>query len=701
MTSSAAETVDKRNVIPIVFGFDVNYIRPAAVAIVSLLIRANDSTFYKIYILTDEFFDESIKVKFDKILSTFHNCSLNWVCVDSKTFSDAPTAWNASKATYYRLIIPRVIDESKVLWSDVDVQFTGDMASIFNIGMEGYYWAGVIAEYTLKSRAHAYFPENKNEFIYMPGFMVMNLEKMRTDAMVDVFFNNIRKFSSQLKMFDLDILNISCDKIKPIPFSYCVLENLWNNKDIRSAHEYTWLRNYYSHSQLLEAKRNPAIVHYAGAYPKIWNRDYSTISDDYLAYLVNVDRILCISKKNPFKFSKAKIKIVLKNILKRVYTSTIKKAAVFASSLLEKCFARIEAIFLKKNIRANSVGKSVVLIEPNKTHYELLPSFSKFFSDIGYTVHMIVRNGFSAEYKREVITSDNVFVYECAYESMHVLLDRLDETIDFYILTTSVVYARCTYDFLSLHDNDIKTKFGGFALLHDMNDINSKQTRDLYFRGRLLTIGNKDARCSAIHPVVFTENPKRTKKTIVRFIVVGAFEIGRRDYSMLEDAARFLLRSNIINFDILLVGNQYKYVVPDDLKSHVHLHGRVDFLTLSSLMSNSDFILPLLNKNIKGHLRYKKRVSSGTKQLMYAYEIPCVIDKFFLNAFEITEDMAVTYTQQNLEHGLICAINMSTSDYQSIVTTLAYNRGRLYKESLNNIQKIISDASGTRIAGDK
>lgn len=86
-------------------------------------------------------------------------------------------------------------------------------------------------------------------------------------------------------MFDLDVLNLACNKIKAISFQYCVLENIFDNEDISKAPEYIWLVNVYGKDKLEFAKQNPIIIHYAGKPIKIWKRNIKEIPDYYFSYI--------------------------------------------------------------------------------------------------------------------------------------------------------------------------------------------------------------------------------------------------------------------------------------------------------------------------------------------------------------------------------------------------------------------------------
>lgn len=266
--------------IPIVFAFDDNYALPASIAIQSLLNSKHKNTEYEIIVFYDGLKKNTIQ-KMEKI------CPIRWIKVDKTKLNNAPCSENWPQSVYYRLFIADLLPEyDKVIWSDVDVLFKGDLADIYAQDLQGADWGGVIAERQDETQGvHPHYPENKKTYIYMSGFMLIDTKLWREKHMWDRFVNIIKTYGERLKFFDLDILNLAADKIYPVPFEYCVLENIYDTDDIKNAPEYTWLKRAQGEKSLLNAKNNPIIIHYAGRNPKIWLRKYNEIPEYYWKYI--------------------------------------------------------------------------------------------------------------------------------------------------------------------------------------------------------------------------------------------------------------------------------------------------------------------------------------------------------------------------------------------------------------------------------
>ena len=165
------------------------------------------------------------------------------------------------------------MEYKRAIYSDIDVFFKGDLSSLIDIDMRGAPVGAVIGEVNSpKMKCHNYFPENKSEYVYMSGFLLMDLDKMRQEELTEKVLSTARSFGERLKMFDLDALNLACNNILSLSFQYCVLETVYEAQSVKDAPEYIWLSDYYSIKDLEGAKTNPKIIHYAGPLGKPWRR---------------------------------------------------------------------------------------------------------------------------------------------------------------------------------------------------------------------------------------------------------------------------------------------------------------------------------------------------------------------------------------------------------------------------------------------
>jgi lipopolysaccharide biosynthesis glycosyltransferase len=259
--------------VPIVFAFDRRVLRPAAVAIRSLIDAAHKDTTYQIHILHPGFSTKINAAFADIAKETRHTVAFHKI--DNYQLKGLPSGSGSwTEIVYYRFLIPELLTEcDRAIYSDIDVYFKGDLSSLMDIDMKGAPIGAVIGEVNSPAmKCHNYFPENESEHIYMSGFLLMNLNNMRDEQITNRIFETARIHGKQLRMYDLDALNLACKNMLPLPFEYCVLESIYEAEYIENASEYCWLKDYYSNEELSRAKMHPVIIHYAGPLGKPWRR---------------------------------------------------------------------------------------------------------------------------------------------------------------------------------------------------------------------------------------------------------------------------------------------------------------------------------------------------------------------------------------------------------------------------------------------
>ena len=271
-------------VVPVVFTFDKRIILGASVAIKSLIDCAKDTTTYDIRIFHSDLSpknQENIKKLAE---NTRHSIGFHYINPD--LFKDAPRSSGSwTEIVYYRLIIPEVMKEyDKVIYSDVDVLFKGDLAELYDTDISEYEFGAVRAEKNGKGMlCHKYFEENKNEFIFWSGFMLLNCKKFREENIFGKLLDNAKRLYSELKFFDLDLINITCNKIYPLDLKYCVMQSIYYNRDYKESAENLYLKGVYTEKEIEDSKADTVIVHYGGKPGKPWRlkKPYS----DYEEYI--------------------------------------------------------------------------------------------------------------------------------------------------------------------------------------------------------------------------------------------------------------------------------------------------------------------------------------------------------------------------------------------------------------------------------
>lgn len=280
------------NTIPVVFTFDKRIVLGAAVTVKSLIDTAKPETAYDIYVYHPDIDNKTAK-EFEKMLEGT-NHSIHFEYISKDRFKNAPINKGGSwtEIVYYRLLIPELLPQyDKVIYADTDVLFKDDLTEAYNIDLTDYECAAVAMEPNNENMiCHKYFPENKNELTYISSFIIFNCKKLREEKFVDKVFDVIKTFNTRLKFFDLDTLNIACDKIYNLPYRYGVFQSLYYNDDWSKSAEYKFIKHVYSDEELKKEVKNVVMLHYAGKLGKPWRRKF--VPDDYKEYINKIPKSL-------------------------------------------------------------------------------------------------------------------------------------------------------------------------------------------------------------------------------------------------------------------------------------------------------------------------------------------------------------------------------------------------------------------------
>ena len=259
--------------INIAFSFDYHYYKPAMVAISSLLDCGNhDNCQYNIYCLVKEDINHKIRQEIIHFIQTKSPKS-TVIFVDMKNyFEDGYETRGISKAAYFRLLLPQLINVDKIIYSDVDVLFLDSLKLVWNIDLNNYYYAGikdisVNTERVWNSliKKFSYWDKEMSELkgnYHQSGFLILNSSKWRNENLE----SRINELSRQnFNYQDQDILNIlfkdKQEQILTISCRYCYMPK----------HDYQIAvnENVISQDDYQETTNNPAIIHYPGEKPWI------------------------------------------------------------------------------------------------------------------------------------------------------------------------------------------------------------------------------------------------------------------------------------------------------------------------------------------------------------------------------------------------------------------------------------------------
>lgn len=191
----------------IVCATDDNYIQHCCVMLVSLLCNNND---VNIYILT-----EGLKPANQAILKEeveHYNGTVHFCVVDGSKLAGLPLSrredlTHISMATYYRLLIAKLLPEDvvKVIYLDCDIIVNGPLDELWNINLEGKAAAAILQiGYGFEAERLGY----PIEYGYFnAGVNMLNLRYLRENNITEQFFRYLEEHGHELVYNDQDVMN--------------------------------------------------------------------------------------------------------------------------------------------------------------------------------------------------------------------------------------------------------------------------------------------------------------------------------------------------------------------------------------------------------------------------------------------------------------------------------------------------------------
>lgn len=232
--------------INIAFGMTGDWLKYTSVTICSILSNAAKNDDYYFYIMCDWQGIElsSLQIFFDA-LDLIKPAEYIFLKMNNADFEGAIHDWLGVSSSY-RLKLPSMIKEDKILYLDSDIIVTKNIADLYSVDVSDYYLAAV--EDKLSDRMRTRVNLQEGETFINGGVQLLNLQKFRENNLEQTIFNKLREIPFYT---DQDVINDVCrDKILQLPLKY-------NLMVLDSEEIYQSRRKEYE-----EAIKNPHIIHY-------------------------------------------------------------------------------------------------------------------------------------------------------------------------------------------------------------------------------------------------------------------------------------------------------------------------------------------------------------------------------------------------------------------------------------------------------
>lgn len=270
------------NEINVVFASDDNYIQHATVAMMSIVQNSTSQNHFVFYVL-----DDSIsEYKKNKAKETFlnYNVEVKFLQVDTSLIKNFYVSGQLSRAAYLRLMMTEMLPATveKVIYLDCDLLVLTDIEKLWNFDMQGNPLAAV-PDYGIMASAKNWRHKQKSlglkkdDLYFNSGVLIVDVAQWRSKKYGAVVIDKARENNYQ--HHDQDALNkVFYRNWLPLPIRWNVIPPIWN----------LFLKvlcNNRFRKNAIQARKNMAILHYAGGYKPWEYEEISMFNGEYYSCL--------------------------------------------------------------------------------------------------------------------------------------------------------------------------------------------------------------------------------------------------------------------------------------------------------------------------------------------------------------------------------------------------------------------------------
>lgn len=253
--------------INIALGMTPNWFEFARVTVGSVLLNARPEDEYHFFIMANEFCDYDRKMFTS--LNAIHPAEFEFILIDDSFFDGAIHDWLGVSSSY-RLRLPSLVHESKVLYLDSDIIAVQDISPLYETDISDYYLAGVEDKCSemMKSRVNL----SEDDIFFNGGMQLINLDAFRENNLEKIIMKKLRESTFYT---DQDVINDVCrGKILSLPLKYNIMP-------CSGAYQ-------TRQEEFIESINNPVLIHFTD---KPWNGANCQHADTWFQYKIRVRRI--------------------------------------------------------------------------------------------------------------------------------------------------------------------------------------------------------------------------------------------------------------------------------------------------------------------------------------------------------------------------------------------------------------------------
>jgi lipopolysaccharide biosynthesis glycosyltransferase len=187
--------------IHIAYCTDLAYVQHVGVALTSLL-EHNDPAKVVVHVVSPPLPQEGI----DRLntIARQYGTTLNYVPVDASVVASLREHLHISRAMYYRILLPKLVDLDKIIYFDCDMLMEADVGELWDMDVEGCGCAGVDEENPAQTNRLGL----QGDFYINSGVLVMNLAYWREHRVAERCMEWLTANEALAILPDQDAINV-------------------------------------------------------------------------------------------------------------------------------------------------------------------------------------------------------------------------------------------------------------------------------------------------------------------------------------------------------------------------------------------------------------------------------------------------------------------------------------------------------------
>lgn len=353
----------------------------------------------------------------------------------------------------------------------------------------------------------------------------------------------------------------------------------------------------------------------------------------------------------------------------------------------------ISIISTVRFLRLRVERKTVLIVEPNIFHAEVLPGFCKYFMDMGYEVILICRY---VNVKEKVFCrfkkKPAIYVFDPKL-MMRILKSRKVQEIEIAFFTSRQIFGDDIHvwgDYLNFLGNSFKPRYGSFCVEHHY--IHNEYSYSMNIKNTFFLSRNtfKGEQVPMINPHYFgqvSHTPLNSGKRI--FIFVGKISLKIPNIKSLIDVLKKLEKK--YEFEVWLVGKNEDYVIADSIPDSIRFLGRLTYDMMFQHIEKADFFLVLLDPEIDDQKKYLRGVTSGSRQLILGFCKVALIHTDFAKVYDFSQNNSIIYGNKDFAKAMEYALTISEEEYADLQHGLKNLSKKVFNESYENLRDRIEE----------